>query len=186
MAYYRRRTRSTRSRRNRVSRRQNVWVRQQQRNSVPNTDGLSDFDCLPNTFIDTGAVVGSTVVRIRADFEISSGPITNSLAGVFFAFSIQERAPSLSEYPTPQLAMNKVDWMYWKWVPYANAAFAGFVTTVDGVETARNSHFEVDVKSSRVISAPDQTLVGMAQLVNWASIPAATVALTSSVLLKLS
>lgn len=182
MAYYRR-PRSP-SRRSRYSRpkRQNVWVRQQQREAVPNTDAMADFDCLPDAFIDTGAVVGSTVVRIRATFEIYGGFPQSSLAAAYFAFSIQERSPSLSEYPTPNLAMNKVDWMYWEYVPLAHPLF-----TYAGNETAgADASWTVDVKSSRRITAPDQTLVGMCQILNWSSTPAAKVALTSSVLLKLA
>lgn len=164
-------------------RRTNVWVRVQQA-GIPavGTAGNHPFDLLPDGLIDHGAVVGSTVVRVRGEANVNAGTLTNAYGGVFLAFAILDRsAEPLEDLPEPYANANDVDWMYWRFFSLSNWELGIFSD-----DTTTSAAINVDVKSSRRIIAPQQTLIGMIQVVSVASTPPPAYNMTFSTLLKLA
>lgn len=178
MAYYRRTRRS--GRRSRYSRpnRRLVWVRSWN-TGVPasGSAGGHPIDLLLGANIDRGAVVGSTVVRSRIDVALTGGVLTGAYASVVAGLYVGRNEVPLAE---PYADMNKVDWMYWRWINVSHPDFGSYA-----IATAESNSFSVDVKSQRVIATPQETLIFNVQQVNWESATQPTFHVAASVLLKL-
>lgn len=175
MAYgYRsRRTRSP-SRRRGSSRRSNVWVRQ----SGSNTNTAVFASDLLSGSIDPGAVVGSTVVRVRGSVDFGLNTTSPTVGGIYLGIAVTEREPTpLTPLIKPFEDMNSVQWMYWEYISVASRAqgVSGNLTNGGSFNVA------FDVKASRRIPSPSMTLNLFTQPV---SVVPAGFTVTTSVLLK--
>lgn len=183
---YRRRRTPRRGRRGRSSsfRRPTVWVRSFKLNVPDQGGGNHALDLLDGADIDRGAVVGSTIVRVRSNVGIS-GVDTNVPplpSGFFIGVAIGQVG---GPFPIPGTDRNTIDWMWWKYYSIIGRD-VGYNEQKDetGVLTGRYMAVDLDVKSSRRIISPLETLFAIIQ---YNSIPAgANTNIVSSVLLKIS
>lgn len=186
MAYYRRsRTRKRSSRYSRSNRRSSVWIRTNNVN-VPavGTAGSHAMDLLPAGDIDPGAIIGSTVTRVRGTIQCNAGAITGVYGGFYVGFAVVDKgAEPLEDLPEPYANRNDVDWMHWEYVSAA-ASKVGVWNTSDATQYVFT--WEYDVKSQRRIYAPQVSLLAFVQINSIPSNPPIAVNLVSSTLLKLS
>lgn len=172
-------------RRGSYPRRQPLWVRHSIVGQALPINAPRASDLVPGTSLDEGARVGSTVVRVRVHYTFSyDTSLADPVSGFFFGagiFPVDILAPgNEAQIPRPLEDRNDWDWLMWDHRYIAD----GFVGT-GVVEAAQvmNGNYHFDVKSSRRIAGPHDTLIFVAQpslgsLVNDH--------LVASVLLKLS
>lgn len=195
MVYYRRRTGRSRARRGSsrrsVNRRSNLWIRTPElRTTQLAALETWAFDLTSETYLDPGALIGSTVVRVRASIEVAFGP--NSVGGNTQAIFALAVAPKDVLQPIPGVKPyeNRNDWDWMAWEPFSPVGVnqTGFVTAIPAPTGVVTNHV-VDVKSSRRLITPNDTLVGFLQFHPGSATEPGNItvaAVWSSVLLKLS
>lgn len=158
MVYYRRTTRSRRSSRGRRSApvRKTIWLRYGVELGTAATAQSVAADLVPNTALDRGALVGSTVTRVhcKATFfaPVASGVLAyNAIIGIGMA--VLPVDPTIQ--PGPITSGNQVPWFFHDYVhPIDPSGLVDPATTSSNLLIGR----VWDVKSSRIINQPDETI----------------------------
>lgn len=180
MAYYRGRSRRFSSRYSpRRASRQQFWVRTVQKGVTHDaTSGMGVINLLSPADIDPGALVGSTVIRTRIDWQANAGVISSLYGDVYFGVSLQD--VDASYVITPAVDYNNFDWMHWSRKNISQLFRSSAVAP--GTETV--FAMEIDVKSKRKITLPGTSLYFQWQYEAFASTPASTAVISASVLLR--
>lgn len=178
---YVRPTRRSPSRRRRfgAARRPTEWVRQLVVSGV-NPPAPYSVDLLPGSIFDRGAIIGSTITRVRSDISLShSGTGLSVNSGIFAGVVL---VPAYDSAFFPNVGdPGGADYMWWRYIPWSSTVLG----TASGATAAEwQVSFEIDVKAQRRLSGGKTTAI---LLVNTTGIPALTgfVAATST-LLKLA
>lgn len=171
-----------RSRRSRYSppRRQTEWVRSQH---VLGGAGAVGADLLHPDSIDRGSVVGSTVVRVRGNLQVTSGSVGVAFGGFYFGVYIAQNFQLLDNVNV-FAERNLHDWMYWRYVPMAAIDLGHIANEAAAGVFDHQWSFDFDVKSSRRIIGSQATASVAVSTSNWANVTG--VAVTTSTLIKLS
>lgn len=184
MPYRRPRASTNRNRRGRngLPKRQFVWVRTVAVN-IPQIATSWPVDLLPSNAIDPGAVVGSTVTRVRGSVAITGAAPTDTLASVAAGLVVANRNwIALDPGPDPFDEGTVADWLYWENKYLATPNFSTYSNTAP--VTSLTAAFDFDAKAQRRISEPLDTLWMTLRPIVWTPLPTA-LNLTASVLLKL-
>lgn len=167
MTYRRTVGRSRRSgRRNpRSNQRRTLWVRDRFLVSAtaPNT---ATSVLIPDTRLDPGARVGSTVMRILGSVTVHQGTKNTAYAGFYIGVAVTDVTGfSGGTTPPPILPTTNqsgVDWMHWMWVPLSlgGVNFLGSEgLTSAGTVTENAWTYSFDIRSRRVLSQPAENCI---------------------------
>lgn len=164
MAYSRPRRSPRRGRRGFSSRpaRRKVWVRSQYVTAAAVLANYGNTVWSDND-LDPGARLGSTVLRSVGSIEIlGAGPWTSG--GVFVGFAIynvSEWLDPLTPPITPWEDRNSVDWMHWSYYSVSDPRTQ--VVKNDATGTTGSFTIPFDIKSRRIISQPQESLIFVVQ-----------------------
>lgn len=158
MPYVRRTRGSTRrygSRGSRSNRRVAVWVRRS--GGAPATGNIVSpqvIDLLPNDYVDDGAKLGSTIVRIRGNIslEVSNGNGFRDNAGWAAGITVCPNADS----PNPLTEADSWPWLWYKHLDLNTLRVALIYGTAPGQFYGWG--LELDAKTMRRITQPSETL----------------------------
>lgn len=154
---------STRSRRGSASGRRHLWVRHTEVSPV-GTIANYGIRIVPDSKLDPGRRIGSTVLRCHIVIEILGAELTSASGGWFFGLAVMDVTEFATSSTPPELPIvnnapnNGVDWMAWGYRPFSHKDVGSSV-----VASTRSTTWELDVKSKRVIALQGENLVFVLQ-----------------------
>lgn len=135
-----------------------LWIRNSFESVLENSPNTYPIDLLPDPNIDRGTLPGSTVMRIRADFYLSTVTPTTSLTGdEFFYVGVCVYDRGAFGDLNVKIDQNTIKWMYWRRVHMSIFDFGSQV--IGSPPTSVTHHLPIDVKSARRITQPNDTCV---------------------------
>lgn len=127
-----------------------MWVRQI-KDDYPADVPTHYVDLVPNDVLDRGALLGSTVTRVRGWVSVYMG--AGNLNGSRLTVGLAVAPPDVTTggIGAEGAAMTNLDWFYWESLPMINFSTAGETST---------QRLELDAKAQRRVRNPGDS-VGM-------------------------